>query len=301
MTMDTARQADDRRRWQALWVCLTAGFMTLLDSSIVNVALPSMERGLGADTPALSWVVAGYALTLGLALVPAGRLGDLRGRRTVFLYGLALFTLASAACGLANDAGWLVFFRLSQGVASGILAPQTTGLIQQMFRGTERARAFGMLGSVVGLSTAIGPPAGGLLIHLVGTDDGWRWVFYVPLPFRAVALFMVIAKMPALTHRAPGKIDFLGSALMLVGFLALSFSSNVQTFSMQRLTELAGSGIDTTTQMLIFAGLFLGFAIKVPMFPFHTWLPDVHVEAPPGGSAVPGCYTPLTLPAICSG
>ncbi|MEU5794037.1 MFS transporter [Streptomyces sp. NPDC047813] len=223
MTMDTARPADDRRRWQALWVCLTAGFMTLLDSSIVNVALPSMERGLGADTAALSWVVSGYALTFGLALVPAGRLGDLRGRRTVFLYGLALFTLASAACGLATDAGWLVFFRLSQGVAAGILAPQTTGLIQQMFRGTERARAFGMLGSVVGLSTAIGPPAGGLLIHLFGTGDGWRWVFYVNLPIGVAAFcaaLRLLPRTPPATGRREG-IDLTGVLLLGTGVLAL--------------------------------------------------------------------------------
>jgi EmrB/QacA subfamily drug resistance transporter len=222
MTMDQTRPAVGDRRWQALGVCLTAGFMTLLDSSIVNVALPSMERGLGADTADLSWVVSGYALTFGLALVPAGRLGDVRGRRTVFLFGLALFTLASAACGLASGAGWLVLFRLLQGVASGILAPQTTGLIQQMFQGAERARAFGMLGSVVGLSTAIGPPAGGLLIHLFGTGDGWRWVFYVNLPIGVaayVAALRLLPRTPASERRED--MDLPGVLLLGAGVLAL--------------------------------------------------------------------------------
>jgi EmrB/QacA subfamily drug resistance transporter len=218
-----SRATDDRRRWRALAVCLTAGFMTLLDSSIVNVALPSMERGLGADAADLSWVVSGYALTFGLVLVPAGRLGDLRGRRESFLFGLALFTLASVACGLAPGAGWLVLFRLLQGAASGIVAPQTTGLIQQMFQGAERARAFGMLGSVVGLSTAVGPPAGGLLIEAFGTGDGWRWVFYVNVPIGVAAFVAALRLLP----RSPGSarerdgVDLPGGLLLGTGVLAL--------------------------------------------------------------------------------
>src|SRR5262245_60488782 len=148
------RPVTEERRWRALGVCLAAGFISLLDTSIVNVALPSMERGLGATEAAQSWVVSGYALTFGLALVPAGRLGDIRGRRQAFLFGLAVFTLASAACGLAASPGWLVLFRLLQGTAAGLVAPQTSGLIQQMFQGAERARAFGLLGSVIGVSTA---------------------------------------------------------------------------------------------------------------------------------------------------
>src|SRR4051794_20183056 len=185
MTTVQARSSEpsvDDRRWKALGVCLTAGFMTLLDTSIVNVALPSMQQGLGAAQADLSWVASGYALTYGLMLVPAGRLGDLRGRRETFLVGVALFTLASAACGMASAAGWLVVFRLLQGMAGGLIAPQSSGLIQQMFQGAERARAFAMFGSVVAVSTAVGPLAGGLLIQASGGDDGWRWVVYVNLP-----------------------------------------------------------------------------------------------------------------------
>src|SRR5689334_3753486 len=143
MTTVQAPPAPDQRRWKALAVCLTAGFISLLDTSIVNVALPSMEHGLAASEAAQSWVVSGYALTFGLVLVPAGRLGDMRGRRQAFLAGLALFTLSSWACGLAPSASWLVVFRLVQGAAAGMVAPQTSGLIQQMFQGAERAKAFG--------------------------------------------------------------------------------------------------------------------------------------------------------------
>ncbi|MEU6772551.1 MFS transporter [Streptomyces sp. NPDC046759] len=223
MTTEQAEPARHDRRWKALAVCLTAAFMTLLDTSIVNVALPSVERGLRASTADLSWVMSGYALTFGLALVPAGRLGDLRGRRQTFLAGLALFTLASAACGLSSDATWLVLFRLVQGASAGMIAPQTSALIQQMFQGPERARAFGMMGSTIGISTAVGPLAGGLLIQASGGVDGWRWVFYVNLPI-GVAVFCAALKLLPRSLASPGRsegFDVPGVLLLGTGVLAL--------------------------------------------------------------------------------
>lgn len=159
-------------RWSALAVCLVAGFMTLLDVSIVNVALPSLKAGLHASPDDLQWVLSGYALAFGLVLVPAGRLGDTHGRRTAFMIGLAAFTVTSALAGVATGPSWLVAARFAQGLASGILNPQVAGLIQQLFRGRERGRAFGLLGAVIGLSTAIGPLLGGLLISAGGPTDG---------------------------------------------------------------------------------------------------------------------------------
>ncbi|MFE2298696.1 MFS transporter [Streptomyces sp. NPDC059445] len=222
MTTVQAPPAPDQRRWKALAVCLTAGFISLLDTSIVNVALPSMEHGLAASEAAQSWVVSGYALTFGLVLVPAGRLGDMRGRRQAFLAGLALFTLSSWACGLAPSASWLVVFRLVQGAAAGMVAPQTSGLIQQMFQGAERAKAFGLLGSVIGVSTAAGPLVGGVLIDAVGTDDGWRWVFFVNLPI-GVAAFVaglrLLPRFPATGRRE--EFDPFGVLLLGTAVLAL--------------------------------------------------------------------------------
>ncbi|MEU1706919.1 MFS transporter [Streptomyces sp. NPDC005706] len=223
MTTVQAGPTPDDRRWKALAVCLTAGFISLLDTSIVNVALPSMEHGLGASEAAQSWVVSGYALTFGLALVPAGRLGDMRGRRQAFLLGLALFTLASAACGLAPGPSWLVVFRLIQGAAAGMVAPQTSGLIQQMFQGSERAKAFGLLGSVIGVSTAVGPLAGGVLIDAVGTDDGWRWVFFVNLPIGVAAFAAGLRLLPRFPAAAGKRetFDLFGVLLLGSGVLAL--------------------------------------------------------------------------------
>ncbi|PYC78248.1 MFS transporter [Streptomyces tateyamensis] len=225
-TTEAARDVQgERRRWRALAVCLLVGFMTLLDVSIVTVALPSIESGLGASEADLSWVLSGYALTFGLTLIPAGLLGDLWGRRTAFLTGLVLFTLASAACGLAPTATALVAARLVQGVASGLLGPQISGLIQEMFRGPERARAFGYFGTTVGLATAVGPLAGGLLINAAGSQSGWRWVFFVNLPIGAVAFVLALRLIPHTGRLLGGggrpRIDFAGVALLAAGLLAI--------------------------------------------------------------------------------
>jgi EmrB/QacA subfamily drug resistance transporter len=217
MTTVQIQQAEpvaDERRWKALAVCLTAGFMTLLDTSIVNVAVPSMQQGLHAAQADLSWVVSGYALTYGLCLVPAGRLGDLRGGRQAFLTGLALFTLASAACGLAPSGSWLVVFRLLQGVGGGLIAPQTSGLIQQVFKGSERARAFAAYGSVVAVSTAVGPLAGGVLIEASGS---WRWVFFVNLPIGVAVFAAALRLLPRTAPRGNPEEGFDVPGLLLLG------------------------------------------------------------------------------------
>ncbi|MFF1957404.1 MFS transporter [Streptomyces sp. NPDC058220] len=214
----------DPRRWKALAVCLVAGFMTLLDVSIVNVALPSIRAGLKAPESDLQWVVSGYALAFGLFLIPAGRLGDARGRRPVFMVGLALFTLSSAACGAALSSQWLVIARLVQGLAGGMVSPQISALIQQMFSGRERGRAFGMFGTVVGISTAVGPLLGGLLIQVAGAREGWRWVFYVNLPLGIVCLLLarrLLPDTPAAGHVRIRDLDPFGVLLLGTGVLAL--------------------------------------------------------------------------------
>src|SRR5262249_16041262 len=150
--------------------------------------LPSIRSALHAPQNELSWVLSGYALTFGLSLVPAGRLGDARGRRRLFVIGVAGFTLASAAAGAAPTGLFLVCRRLGRGGAGGFITPQVSGLIQQLFRGAERGRAFGFLGATIGFSTAIGPLLGGLIIAAAGPTDGWRWVFYVNVPIGALAI-----------------------------------------------------------------------------------------------------------------
>ena len=211
----------DPRRWRALWVTLTAGFMSLLDVSIVAVALPSIREGLGTTPAEVQWVVSGYALTFGLALVPAGRLGDAFGRRRMFLAALAGFVVFSVAAGAAQSAGMLVAARLAQGVAAGTLAPQNSALIQQLFRGTERGRAFGLFGATVGISTAVGPVVGGLIIALAGGPGGWRWIFYVNVPIGIVALVLAARLLPHGATGRRGHVDLLGVGLLGGGVLSV--------------------------------------------------------------------------------
>jgi EmrB/QacA subfamily drug resistance transporter len=217
---DTAEGADPRR-WKALSVTLVAGFMSLLDVTIVAVALPSMQRELHTSAPAIQWVVSGYALTFALVLVAAGRLGDALGRRRIFLLALTAFVLCSAGAGAAPNVTLLVVARLAQGAAAGCLAPQNSALIQQLFRGAERGRAFGLFGATVGVSSAVGPVVGGLVLTLAGGEEGWRWLFYLNVPVGALALVLGLRLLP---HVQPGRrerLDLSGIALLGAGVLAV--------------------------------------------------------------------------------
>ena len=223
---DEASRADENlaHPWRALTICLVGGGMVLLDVSIVNVALPSIRTGLTASESALQWVLSGYALTFGLALVPAGRLGDVLGRRRMFLIGLTLFTLCSAICGTAQSSTWLAVARLAQGLSGGTLTPQISAVIQQMFRGQQRGKAFGIYGSVIGISTAIGPLLGGVLIELFGQREGWRWVFYVNVPVGVLLLPLAAKLLPAPRPVGEGRreeLDPIGVLLLGLGVVLL--------------------------------------------------------------------------------
>jgi EmrB/QacA subfamily drug resistance transporter len=220
MASPDAHTEPDPNRWKALAVCLLSGFMTLLDISIVNVALPTIRTGLHAPQNDLEWIVSGYALSLGMLLVPSGRLGDARGRRPVWMAGVIGFVLASAACGAAPSSLFLVGARAAQGIAGGFVTPQVSGFIQTLFQGEERARAFGLFGTMVGVSTAIGPLLGGVLISLFGTHSGWRAVFFVNLPLGMIALVLARRYLPAPPPReASGRrteLDPIGVVLLAI-------------------------------------------------------------------------------------
>ncbi|WP_064741711.1 MFS transporter [Hamadaea tsunoensis] len=210
-------------RWRALGVTQAAAFMALLDVSIVNVALPSIENDMSASPGSVQWVVSGYALTFGLALVPAGRLGDSLGRRRMFMIGVAAFVVTSALTGLAPTTGLLVAARLLQGLAGGTLVPQNSGLIQELFTGAERGRAFGILGATIGLATATGPVVGGLILTAVTGPDAWRWVFFINVPIGLVTLLLArrFIPTPRIRGRTRADLDVAGSLLLGAAVLTL--------------------------------------------------------------------------------
>lgn len=220
---ETPTDAPDPRRWKVLGVTLTVGFMVLLDVTIVNVAIPSMQKGLDTGPGAIQWVVSGYALALGLMLVTGGRLGDSHGRRMMMTIGLAGFVLASAGAGLAPSIGVLVAARLVQGLSAGLLTPQSSGLIQSLFSGPERGVAFGLFGFTVSVSSAIGPILGGALIAAFGEENGWRWIFLVNVPIGLVLLVAIARLVPgreAVDPDSDTRLDIPGAVLL--GALVLS-------------------------------------------------------------------------------
>jgi EmrB/QacA subfamily drug resistance transporter len=179
---------EDPKRWKALAVLGIAYLMVVLDVSIVNVALPSIQTDLNFSPENLQWVVSGYALTFGGFLLLGGRVGDLLGRRWLFMIGLAAFALFSLACGLATSSGMLIAFRALQGAAGAILSPSVFSIVSVTFReGSERNKALGILGAIAGSGAAIGVLAGGVLTEYAG----WEWIFFVNVPIGLGALALV--------------------------------------------------------------------------------------------------------------
>ncbi|MEO5807400.1 DHA2 family efflux MFS transporter permease subunit [Devosia sp.] len=219
----TSKADADPRRWIALFVLLLASFMNLIDVTIVNVALPSLQKNLGADPSQIEWVIAAYVLAFALGLLPFGRLGDIVGRTKMFLIGVAGFTLASAFCGFAPSIEWLIVARVLQGFAGAIMTPQVLAIVQVTFPPQEKGQAFSLFGLSAGLAAVAGPIAGGLLIGANLWDLDWRPIFLVNVP---VGIATVIAGWFLIT-RTPGhpglKNDFVGIGLFGVSVTALVY------------------------------------------------------------------------------
>ncbi|CAM3704314.1 MFS transporter [Nocardioides zeicaulis] len=223
---EQAAYEPDPRRWRVLAVSLVVGFMSLLDVTIVNVAVPSIRAGLDTSAATVQWVVSGYALAFGMTLVAGGRLGDAHGRRRMMTIGLIGFVVSSAAVGLAPNAAAIVLARLAQGASAGLLTPQNSGLIQQLFRGEERGRAFGLFGFTVAVASATGPLIGGALIGLLGDENGWRSLFLVNVPIGLVALVLIRRMVPdndAASSTDDQRIDVVGAVLLGLTVLAVLY------------------------------------------------------------------------------
>lgn len=213
-----------------LSVLLIPLFMALLAVSVVNVALTPIGNSLGASSSQTQWVVSGYALAFGVPLVAAGRFGDATGRRRMFILGITTFTVGSLISGLAPNVEVLIAARVLQGLGSGFLNPQTTGIIQSNFSGQARARAYGMFGTVVALAVIVGPVMGGFLIQLFGESLGWRMMFLVNVPIGLLGIFFGLKWLPNDRHKAeinPARkhmdLDPVGMITLAVATLAVLF------------------------------------------------------------------------------
>jgi EmrB/QacA subfamily drug resistance transporter len=205
--------------WAVLLVVSLGFFMTLLDLTIVNIAIPNLITQLHASLDDVLWVINAYALVLAVLVITAGRLGDLIGPRIMFMSGVAVFTAASAACGLAPSPGWLIGFRAIQGLGAAMLMPQTLTIITNTFPPERRGAAFGVWGAVAGVATIAGPTLGGLLV----TAFDWRWIFFVNLPIGVIVLLITPVIIPDLRVGRRHRIDVWGVLLASAGLLAICY------------------------------------------------------------------------------
>jgi EmrB/QacA subfamily drug resistance transporter len=222
-TLAQAEPQFDPRRWTALLALLLAAFMDLLDGSIVNVAIPQIQKDLGATYAAIQWVTAGYALSFAVLLITGGRLGDIFGRKRIFLIGVVGFTLASLLCGVAQSEMMLVAARFVQGAFSALMIPQILSIIQVTFPEGERVKAFGLYGAVVGVATVSGPLLGGLLVegNLFGLE--WRPIFLINLLVGSIALFAVMKQVRESKSPHAMRLDPIGVVLVTTGLLFLLY------------------------------------------------------------------------------
>src|SRR5579875_653530 len=176
--------AEENRKWITLGAVSFGLFMIMLDNTVVNVALPTMEKDLHVSLASLEWVVIAYALTFASLLITGGKLADMYGRRRIFVFGLAIFSLSSLACGLAPSAGFLIGARAVQGVGAALMNPATLSIIVATFPPKQRGQAIGIWAGVSALALAIGPLAGGLIVDNIG----WHWIFFVNVPVGALGV-----------------------------------------------------------------------------------------------------------------
>lgn len=220
---NTTSAEPDPRRWVALAILLLASFMNLIDVTIVNVALPAMQANLNANSSQIEWVVAAYVLSFALFLLPFGRLGDIVGRRGMFIIGVAAFTVGSALCGMAPTIETLIGARVLQGIAGAMMTPQVLSIVSVIFPPKERGFAFSFFGLTAGLASVAGPIAGGLLIsaNLGGLD--WRPIFLINIPLGLAAIVLAWRFVPRITPHPGLTNDFVGIVLFGLSIVAIVF------------------------------------------------------------------------------
>ncbi|MGV3548210.1 MFS transporter [Rhizobium sp.] len=216
-TIQAPLLSDPRRKW-VLPVTILGSSMGFIDGSVVNVALPAMQASFSGSLATMQWIVNGYMLMLASLILLGGAIGDRYGRRRAFIIGLVIFAIASAACGFAPTAGWLIFGRLLQGIGAALLVPASLAIIGGAYPRKERGRAIGTWAAAAGIMTVLGPPLGGWLIDFTG----WRAIFFINPPIAAITLVLAMRLPPDGVRRSHERLDILGSvlAVLALGFLS---------------------------------------------------------------------------------
>jgi EmrB/QacA subfamily drug resistance transporter len=243
--------ADENRKWWTLGAVAFGLFMIMLDNTIVNVALPSIQRDLRIDVSELEWVVNGYALTFAVLMLTGGKLADLLGRRLIFIVGLAIFTLSSLACGLANGPEVLIGARIVQGVGAALMNPATLSIITATFPPRQRGMAIGIWAGVSALALAIGPLVGGVVTEQID----WSWIFFINVPVGIVAIVvarLVIAESRDTAHEQ--RLDLPGLITSGIGLFALTYAlieANTYGWTSARILSLFAVALVTLTAFVV--------------------------------------------------
>src|SRR4051795_1213935 len=248
------------RKWWTLTAVSGGIFMLLLDITIVNVALPDIQRDLGASLSDLQWVIDAYALTLAALLLTAGSLADLLGRRRLFAIGIAIFTAGSLLCGLATDPLFLSLARAFQGIGGAIMFATALALIAQAFRGRERGVAFGVFGAVTGVAVAVGPVLGGVIT----SGLSWRWIFFVNIPLGVAATAVTLLKIDESRDPAARRPDW-------IGFVTFSGALSALVFGLIR-ANAEGWGSPLIVGCFVGAAVLLGAFVVAELVQRHPML-----------------------------
>ncbi len=277
---------DDNRKWWTLGAMCFALFMIMLDNTVVNVALPSIQRDLHASISGLEWTINGYTLSFAVLLATGGRLGDIFGRRRMFLFGVVIFALSSATAGFAPDATALVLSRVVQGVGAALMMPATLSIITDAFPPSERGKAMGMWAGVSALALAVGPVVGGLLTEHVS----WRAIFYLNIP---VAIGAVTASLFAVRESRDNtvgrEVDFAGVIVLTAALTALILA----------LVEGNEWGWGSTEIVALLAGAAVGLAAFAAI-ELRVKVPMVEIRSSPTATSSAPSWSRRSSPSRCS-
>src|SRR5689334_10483830 len=251
------------RKWWTLGAMCLSMFMIMLDSTVVNVALPSIQKDLKTSVDQLEWVVNGYTLSFAALLVTGGRLGDIFGRRLIFMIGVCVFAISSATAGLAPDPTTLVISRIAEGIGGALMMPATLSIITDAFPVEERGKAIGTWAGISGLALSFGPLAGGFLTE----DVSWRAIFYINLPIAVLALLAsLFAVRESRDEKAERSVDYVGVGLLTVALTSIVLAlieGNDWGWSSGRVVGLLVIGVVATA-----AFLFTESRVKAPIVDF---------------------------------